>query len=199
MRSKAYIPFNYRETPYRFGDHILMVAGLARPDCQSEPDSTFHYLKNQGISCIFGLDVCSSLISHGLSFGLSYYDVSIPDFTAPDISLYDLIYKKVLEEGARGNKVAVHCRAGIGRTGVVLAALKLKELAMDNSFYESLDLKQESVFLCHSLHSILVTPNVAKAIALVRIVPGSENAIETLVQVESLMLYEKYLKKIQFI
>jgi hypothetical protein len=196
MLSKFELPRHYRETSYRFNNQVLVVAGLARPDFDDEPEKVLEFLKLQGVSSIFGLDVTRHLINLGKSMDLIYFNISIPDFTAPDIRIYDLIYETVLEEGMKGNKVAVHCRGGIGRTGVVLAALKLKELSQDEAFYDSSEWKQKAVFLPYSRSPISVTSNVAKAVELVRAVPGSEGAIEAEVQVESLMLYEKHLREL---
>jgi hypothetical protein len=190
------IPYHYRVTPYQFGEHRLKVIGLARPDYQQDPEKVIRYLKVQGVSSIFGLDLSSSLISLAQRYELKYFNVSIPDFSAPDISVYDLIYETVLAEHLKGHQVAVHCRAGIGRTGVVLAALKLKELAQDSSFYESSQERQSLVKISFSPHPLPVTSNVFKAIELIRAVPGNEDVIEVADQIESLHIYENHLRSL---
>jgi hypothetical protein len=172
-----------------------MVIALARPDYKQDPKKVMRYLKQQRVSSLFGLDLNSSLISLATRYKLNYFNLAIPDFTAPGISVYELIYQTILAEHLKGHKVAIHCRAGIGRTGAVLAALKLKELAQNQGFYASGNKKQHFIKIALSKHQIPVTPNVGKAIELIRALPGNEHIIEVAAQIKSLHIYETYLRK----
>ena len=50
----------------------------------------------------------------------------IKEFTGADVSLLTKIVDKIAQEISGGGRVAVHCRAGNGRTGMVLAAYFIK-------------------------------------------------------------------------
>lgn len=54
--------------------------------------------------------------------GLGYLDVKIRNHTAPSVSQLDDAVHFLLNQSGNGNKTAVHCAAGKGRTGTVLAA-----------------------------------------------------------------------------
>ena len=132
------IPAEYRETPIKLPDDTtVMVAALAKPNyCGQNPLETFEYLAHQDVAIIYGLEAHPSFFDMSLKFGLHYIDCSIPDFSAPNIDLYDEIYDAMLNQASMGKKIAIHCHGGMGRTGTVLTALKLKEMAMSESFYE---------------------------------------------------------------
>lgn len=193
---QQFLPQKYRETSYDFGlGKDVYVAGLARLDYGGQNiEETLMYLKKRDINTIFGLDASSKFIIIAHKLGLNYVDVTIKDFSAPDISLYDFIYKQIIEEEANGKKVAIHCFGGIGRTGTILAALKLKEFAQLECFYEEEPLKNTIIDLPYSQGPISCTLNVRNAIIAVREVPGSEKAVEAEVQVQSLCQYEQQLR-----
>lgn len=190
-------PTNYRETPFKFGpkDNAVVVA-LARPDyCGQNPLEVMRYLKNHHVQTIFGLDTCPAFATIAKSLGLQYCDFSIPDFSAPEMSLYDKIFDTIMEQVGAGKRVAIHCRGGIGRTGTVLAAMKLKELAQNESFYECDDIKDCTINLPYQFEPTNCTKNVRDAILAIRTVPGSEDAVEVEEQIQGLCEYDSFLRK----
>ncbi len=54
--------------------------------------------------------------------GIAYFALPIPDGGAPTATEADDANRFIDEQLARGNPVAVHCAAGLGRTGTMLAA-----------------------------------------------------------------------------
>lgn len=62
-------------------------------------------------------DICNSL-------NMQWYYFSIPDFSAPhNIMEFNQLINICVDSLSETNPVCVHCRAGIGRTGMVLACI----------------------------------------------------------------------------
>jgi protein tyrosine phosphatase len=152
------------------------------------------YLKSHDVALVFALDTSNKLVELAQKHELDYIDATIPDFTAPDIMFYEKVFECMMEVTKQQEKLAVHCRAGIGRTETVLAALKLKELAMNEYFYSDSSNKKVSISLLCEQKPIACSQYVHDAIQEIRNVPGSEYAVEDKVQVESLCKYESFLR-----
>ncbi|MGJ5617840.1 protein-tyrosine phosphatase family protein [Sulfitobacter sp. MF3-043] len=54
--------------------------------------------------------------------GLAFISSPIKDFGLPDIKVFDPLVRRIGDMLLDGRHVAVHCRAGIGRSGMVTAA-----------------------------------------------------------------------------
>lgn len=189
-------PENYRETSFKFGHRgNMVVAGLARPDSGNQnPLVVMQYLKDHNVKTIFGLDASPKFIKIAALLELEYCDVSVPDFSAPDIGLYEKVFEKIMEQAEAGKRVAIHCRGGIGRTGTVLAAIKLKEMAQNDSFYACGDTKDCTIDLPYQTEPASCSKNVRDAILAIRAVSGSEDAVEVEDQIEGLCEYESFLR-----
>ncbi len=88
------------------------LAGMSRPDHDASV-----LLKDAGITGI--LTLTENPLPDGVKEGFEYLHISIPDFTAPEVDQLEHAVKFI--DFVKG-PVAVHCFAGIGRTGTVLAA-----------------------------------------------------------------------------
>ncbi len=54
--------------------------------------------------------------------GIEFMSSPITDYGLPDIDVFDALVRQIAVLLQQGQKVAVHCRAGIGRSGMVTAA-----------------------------------------------------------------------------
>ena len=93
--------------------------------------------------------------------------------------------------------MAIHCVGGNGRTGTVLAALKLKEQSLHAEFYTVNARKNSRVFVFRGVHNhqlVACSKHVAQAITSIRALTGNAKAVEVEEQVRSLCDYERILK-----
>lgn len=185
------IPGEYRETPMitPSGQQTTVVA-LAKLNYSMSADETCQYLKAHGVETIFGMHIEKSAVEAANRHQIKYIPLRVRDFSPPGIEIYDAVYDEFLKQAQQGRKIAIHCWGGMGRTGTVLVALKLREMAMHDSFYSNDD------SLCCTVRPAdsPCTVNVASALAYIRSIRGSEHVIEDPSQVQSLVEYERVLK-----
>jgi protein-tyrosine phosphatase len=89
-------------------------------------------LKNEGFDVVVSLLTTEEMRELGLadeanlsrSLGLQFYGYQIPDLGVPSsMAAAQEFLEKLIGELAVGKKIAVHCRQGIGRSGLVAASL----------------------------------------------------------------------------
>lgn len=88
------------------------------------PDSAedILWLREQGIEILISLTETPAPRKWVNDAGLMLVHVPVPDMTAPDDEQFQLIFATFERARTAGLGVAVHCAAGRGRTGVVLAS-----------------------------------------------------------------------------
>jgi atypical dual specificity phosphatase len=110
-----------------------VLAGMPMPFLHSERrletggslrayDDELPVLYDAGIRAVVCLLNVPSDASVYSSAGLDYLCLPIPDGCAPDFAQADELVRFVDQHRAGGHAVAVHCYAGLGRTGTMLAA-----------------------------------------------------------------------------
>ncbi len=84
-------------------------------------DDALAGLATQGISVVINLHERPHPAEGLARFGLTEVHIPVPDFTPPVPEQIDLGIRTIHEALAAGRRVAVHCGAGLGRTGTLLA------------------------------------------------------------------------------
>jgi atypical dual specificity phosphatase len=94
------------------------LAGLARPGSADD----LRWLRGNGIEILVSLTEDPLPRPWVNDAGLMSVHVPVPDLAAPTDRQFDTVLDTLLRAKRTGMGAAVHCHAGLGRTGTILAA-----------------------------------------------------------------------------
>ncbi len=106
------------ERPYNFGWFDESVAASGRPVNRSQ----LRYVASLGIKAVLSLTEDPIPEEDVRGLGLEYYHIPMRNHEMPDGETLERAARLLVDLTGSGKKVLVHCAAGQGRTGTVLAA-----------------------------------------------------------------------------
>lgn len=114
--------------PPRLPSHFRWVrpgrlAGMARPGLLGDVDEDLLAISEAGISVLVSLTPDAVPQSHLSLFGLEGRHLPIPDMGVPSVARALSTVRSIASAMHAGRAVAVHCQAGQGRTGLILASV----------------------------------------------------------------------------
>ena len=95
-----------------------VLAASGRPH---NPRKVLEFFMDEGVDVIITLTTVplnEALINE---FGFEYHHIPVPDFTAPRARQIEKFVSVIRKARRAGKKAVVHCHAGRGRTGTMLA------------------------------------------------------------------------------
>jgi atypical dual specificity phosphatase len=98
-----------------------VLAGMERPGTFAKLREDFEFLKNHKISAIASLTETQLDHVYLEEFGFRYLHLPVADFTPPTVGQIEIFLDFLRSSERDGLAVVVHCGAGLGRTGTMLA------------------------------------------------------------------------------
>lgn len=97
------------------------LAGSAQPGGEGSEEEDLRFLQEQGVKAIVTLSHRACVPALLEKYGLMYKHLPVEDFEAPRLELIEKAVGFIERRLANNQPVLVHCRAGYGRTGTILA------------------------------------------------------------------------------
>ena len=95
------------------------IAGSPQPGLYGDWDEDIAYLKQNGLSFVVSLTEEPLIKDRIISEGFGFYHLPIRDMDAPMPRMADEAIKIMRQQTAEGNRVLLHCKGGVGRTGMM--------------------------------------------------------------------------------
>ena len=105
-----------------------IIAGMERPGSLFDLEEDLSFLRQAGIEVIVNLQEKEHFVRHD---GFIVKNIPIDDFQPPMQSDFEDFISFVMPHIDQGRRVVVHCRAGIGRTNIMLASFLIHHLDLE--------------------------------------------------------------------
>jgi atypical dual specificity phosphatase len=116
----SYVSESFGPTGFRWL-HKGRLGGMPRPGLLRDLDRDLEAVRRVGVRVLISLEEDPPDPEPAARFGLSLLHFPIPDMRPPEIGQAMELCRALDEPLRAGTPAAVHCRAGLGRTGTVLA------------------------------------------------------------------------------
>lgn len=103
------------------------IAASADPRFAPTLVKGLQYLREQGIGAILALNEAGGEEAVAREFGFEFLHLPVEDFRAPTIEQIGVALEFMREQAKSDSAVLVHCSAGQGRTGTILACYLVHE------------------------------------------------------------------------
>ena len=122
------------------------LAGMCHPGHGKQLEESLSFLKSKGITAIVTLTERSLSQRILQRHGFQHIHIPISDFSCPSLAQITTFVEFVESIISKDEAVAVHCQAGIGRTGTMLACYLVKDgYAPEESLFQIRNLRPGSV------------------------------------------------------